>query len=68
MTMIDDKPFDYLNGKKEGDKQIVIDKVTNNSLINNLLSFVFNRVPKSIEHRSSTKNLSKCMCMNLIKD
>lgn len=35
MTMIDDKPFDYLIGNMEGDKEYVIDKVSKNILIKN---------------------------------
>lgn len=35
MTMIDDKPFDYLIGNMEGDKEYVIDKVSKNTLIKN---------------------------------
>lgn len=35
MTMIDDKPYDYLIGSMKGDKEYVIDKVSKNTLIKN---------------------------------
>ena len=50
MTMIDDKPFDYLIGNMEGDKEYVIDKPSLNFSkylylqIDNLVDICYNEL------------------------